>query len=122
MSAGAELCLRFILQLDFDFVFSQKGVGGHFTFHRNQIVFCFSCGIFAFFQIDCCSRREKFLAAAGVLYMHGLDFSLQQNMGDEAVGAVEEDCFVNVLVLHKGIIAEMINNTPSLIASFTKLC
>lgn len=55
-------------------------------------------------------------------YMHGLDFSLQQNMGDEAVGAVEEDCFVNVLVLHKGIIAEMINNTPSLIASFTKLC
>ena len=54
--------------------------------------------------------------------MNGLDFSLQQNMGYEAVGTGEKNCFVNVLVLHKGIIAEMINNTPSLIASFTKLC
>lgn len=41
--------------------------------------------------------------------MYGLVFAVQQNMGYEAVGAVEENCFVNVLVLHKGIIAEMIN-------------
>ena len=41
--------------------------------------------------------------------MYGLVFTVQQNMGDKAVGAVEEDCFVNALVLHKGIIAEMIN-------------
>lgn len=122
MSAGAELCLRFILQLDFDFVFSQKGVRRNFTFHSNQIVFCLSRGIVAFFKIDGGVWHKKFLAAAGVLYMHGLDFSLQQNMGDEAVGTGEKYCFVNVLVLHKGIIAEMINNIPSLIASFTKLC
>jgi hypothetical protein len=38
-----------------------------------------------------------------------LDFSLQHDMGYEAVRTGEKNCFVNVLVLHKGIIAEMIN-------------
>lgn len=82
MNAGAELCLRFILQLDFDF---------------------------AFFQINCCTRNKRFFAAASVFYMYGLVFAVQHDMGDEAVGTGEKYCFVNVLVLHKGIIAEMIN-------------
>lgn len=46
---------------------------------------------------------------ASVFYMYGLVFAIQHDMGYEAVGTVEKNCFVNVLVLHKGIIAEMIN-------------
>lgn len=79
-------------------------------------------GIFAFFQINCCARNKRFFAATGIFYMYGLVFAVQHDMGDEAVRSIEKNCFVNVHVLHKGIIAEMINNTPSLIASFTKLC
>ena len=109
MSAGAEFCLRFILQLDFNFVFSQKGVGGNITFHHNQIIFCLPRGIVAFFKIDCGVWHEKFLAAAGIFYMYGLVFAIQHDMGYEAVGTGEKYCFVNVLVLHKCIIAGMIN-------------
>ena len=109
MSAGAELCLRFILQLDLNFVFSQKGVWRNFTFYGDQIIFCLPRGIVAFFKIDCGVWHEKFLAATDIFYMYGLVFAVQHDMGYEAVGAVEEYCFVNVLVLHKGIIAEMIN-------------
>ncbi len=105
MSAGAELCLRFILQLDLNFVFSQKGVGGNITLHGNQIIFCLPRGIVAFFKIDCGVWHEKFLAAAGIFYMYGLVFVIQHDMGDEAVRSIEKNCFVNVLVLHKGIIA-----------------
>lgn len=41
--------------------------------------------------------------------MYGLVFTVQHDMGYEAVGTGEKYCFVNALVLHKGIIAEMIN-------------
>ena len=41
--------------------------------------------------------------------MYGLVFAIQHDMGYEAVGTVEKNCFVNALVLHKGLIAEMIN-------------
>ena len=34
--------------------------------------------------------------------MYRLDFSIQQNMGDEAVGAVEEDCLADSGVAHVG--------------------
>ena len=46
MSAGAELCLRFILQLDLNFVFSQKCVWRNFTFHGDD----FYSGGFGFLE------------------------------------------------------------------------
>ncbi len=94
-------------------------------FHRNQIVFCLPRGIVTFFKIDCGVWHEKFLAAAGVFYMNGLDFSLQQNMGDKAIGTVQEDCFADFWVAHVGDYSmEGVSKKDSLIVSFTlyKIC
>ena len=74
----------------------------HDFFHRNQIVFCLPRGIVTFFKIDNGVWHEKFLAAAGVLYVHGFVFFVQQNMGDKAVGSVEKDCFADFWVAHAG--------------------
>ena len=43
---GEALYLRILLHSDFDFVFSQKGVGGNFTFHGDD----FYSGDFGFLE------------------------------------------------------------------------
>lgn len=61
-------------------------------FHRYQIILRFAGGVVPRGQVDGGPRHQQFPATAGVLYMDGLGFAVQQDPGHKTVGTGQKGC------------------------------
>ena len=67
----------------------------------DKIECCPAQWVSALAEYDDCSGHQKLPASTRILYMADSGFSIQKNVGDKAIGTVQEDRYTNGVVSHE---------------------